>query len=84
VAEDVAGAFNVRVTFTVLVIPPPVTVMAAWLLPGLAVDVFTLAVIVPLFEPDVGLTVNHDALSLAVHVPFELTVTDWLAGFAAS
>ena len=44
---------------------------------------FTLAVMVPLFEPDAGLTVNQEASSLAVHVWFELTVTVWLAGFAA-
>ena len=76
VAEEVDGALRLRVTLTVRVIPPPVTVMTAVLLPRLTVDVFTLAVIVPLSEPDVGLTVNHDALSLAVHVPLELTVTD--------
>jgi hypothetical protein len=51
--------------------------------PRTAVAVFTLAVIVPLFEPDVGLTVSHDALSLAAQAWLELTVTDWLAGFAA-
>ena len=83
VAEDVVGAFNVSVTFTVRVMPPPVTVMVAVLLPRLAVEVFTLAVIVPLFEPDVGLTVNHVALSLAVQDPFDVTVSDWLVGFAA-
>lgn len=81
-AEDVAGAFNTSVTFTVLVIPPPVTVIADVLLPILAVAVFTLAVTIPLPEPDVGLTVNHDALSLAVHVPLEAIAIDWFAGFA--
>lgn len=82
-AEDVAGAFNTSVTFTVLVIPPPVTVIADVLLPILAVAVFTLAVTIPLPEPDVGLTVNHDALSLAVQVPFDVTETDWFTGLAA-
>ena len=66
VADDVDGALSVSVTVTVLVIPPPVTVIAALFGPRTAVAVFTLAVIVPLFEPDVGLTVSHDALSLAV------------------
>ena len=76
VAEDVAGAFSVRGTLTVLVIPPPITVMVAVLLPRLAFAVFTLAVRVPLFEPEVGLTVNQEALALAVHVPLDVTVTD--------
>lgn len=76
VAEEVDGALRLSVTLTVRVIPPPVTVMTAWLLPRLAVDVFTLAVIVELFEPEVGLTVSHDALPLAVHVPLETTITD--------
>ena len=65
VADDVDGALSVSVTVTVLVIPPPVTVIVALFGPRTAVAVFTLAVIVPLFEPDVGLTVSHDALSLA-------------------
>jgi len=83
IAEDVAGAFNVSVTLTVLVIPPPVTVIVAELLPRLAFAVFTLAVIVPLVEPDVGLSDNQEAPSLAVHVWLELTETVWFAGFAA-
>jgi hypothetical protein len=83
VAEDVAGTFNVSVTFTVRVMPPPVTVMVAVLLPRLALAVFTLAVTVPLFEPDVGLTVNHVALSVTVQDPFDVTVRDWLGGLAA-
>jgi hypothetical protein len=83
VAEEVAGAFSVSVTLTVLVIPPPVAVIVAVLLPRLAFAVFTLAVIVPLVEPDVGLIDNQEALSLTVHVPFELTVTVWFVGFAA-
>ncbi|OQW31273.1 MAG: hypothetical protein A4E20_14805 [Nitrospira sp. SG-bin2] len=83
VADEVAGTFNVSVTLTVLVIPPPVTVIVAELLPRLAFAVFTLAVIVPLVEPDVGLSDNQVAPSLAVHVWLELTETVWLAGFAA-
>lgn len=82
-AEEVAGAFNVSVTLAVLVIPPPVTVIVAVLLPRLAFAVFTLAVMVPLFEPDAGLSDNQEASSLAVQVPFELTVIVWLTGFAA-
>lgn len=50
-------------------------------------DVFTLAVTVPLPEPEVGLTVSHAELSLAVHdrVPLPLLVifTVFDAGFAA-
>ena len=83
VAEEVDGALRLSVTLTVLVIPPPVTVIVAGLLPKLALAVFTMAVIVPLLEPDVGLTVSHVLSLLAVHVPLELTVTDWLGGFAA-
>lgn len=83
VAEEVAGAFNWSVTVPVLVIPPPLTVMTAVLVPRLAVEVLTLTVMVPLFEPDVGLTVSQEALSLAVQDPFDVTVTDWFAGLAA-
>lgn len=82
-AEDVAGAFRVRATVSVCVVPPPVTVIVALVVPRVALAVFTLAVIVPLLEPDVGLTVSHVALLLTAHVPLELTVMDWLAGFAA-
>ena len=59
------------------------TVIVALVVPRVALAVFTLAVIVPLLEPDVGLTVSHVALLLTAHVPLELTVMDWLAGFAA-
>jgi hypothetical protein len=62
--------------------PPPVTVIAPEWVPRLNPAVFTLAVIVPLLEPDVGLTVNHVASSLAVQDPFDVTVSDWLAGLA--
>jgi hypothetical protein len=74
VADELDGAFSVRETVAVLVMPPLVTVMVAELFPGLALAVFTLAVIFPLFEPDVGLSDNQEALSLAVHVPVELSV----------
>jgi hypothetical protein len=83
VADDVDGALSVSVTVTVLVIPPPVTVIVALLVPTVAVALFTLTVIAPVFAPDVGVIVSHVAFLLTVHVPLELTVTDWFAGFAA-
>ena len=84
VADDVDGALSMSVTVMVCVIPPPVTVIRAVFAPRAAVAVFTLTVIGPLFEPDVGLTVSHDALSLAVQAWLELTVPRIdLAGFAA-
>jgi hypothetical protein len=65
----------VRVTDAVRVIPPPVTVIVALLAPTAADNRLTLTVTVPLFEPELGLTVSHDALLLAVQLLFELTVT---------
>lgn len=56
--------------------------MVAELFPGLALTVFTLAVIFPLVDPDIGLSDSHEALSLAVHVPVELSVMVWGDGFA--
>jgi hypothetical protein len=76
VAEEVAGAFSVRLTLTVRVIPPPVTVMVPVLLPTAAVGVLTLTVRVPLFDPDVGLTVSQLALSAAVQLPLDVRVID--------
>ena len=72
--DELAGAFSVRVTFTVLVMPPPITVIVVELGPRVAVAVFTLAVMVPLLEPVVGLSDNQEALSLTVHAPLELIV----------
>ena len=83
VTDELDGAFSVRVTFTVLVVPPLVTVMVVELFPWVAVAVFTLAVTVPLLEPDVGLRDSHEAPSLALHVPLELTVMVWAEGLAA-
>lgn len=76
VREDVAGAFSVRVTFTVLEIPPPEIVTVPVLFPTIAVDVFTLTVIVPLFEPDDGFTVSQlvFVLLVTVQAPLEATV----------
>ena len=50
--------------------------MVPLLAPTVAVAVFTLAVTVPLFEPETGLTVNQLPVLVAVHVPVELIVTD--------
>ena len=73
VAEDVAGALSVRVTFTLRVTPPPVSVMIALFVPTVAVLVFTLTVTLPLLELDVGLTDNQLALSLTVHDVLDVT-----------
>jgi hypothetical protein len=51
--------------------------------PWVAAAVFTLAVMVPLLEPDARLSVSQDALSLTVQAPFALTVMVWAAGSAA-
>lgn len=75
-AEEVAGAFSVRLTLTLRVIPPPVTVMVPVLLPTTAVAVLILTVRVPLFDPDVGLTVSQLALSAAVQLPLDVRVID--------
>jgi hypothetical protein len=74
------AAVTVKVIPTVLVVLPLVTVRVAVLVPTAALLIFTLAVMVPFPEPDVGLTVNHVLLLLAVQVPSDVTVTDWLAG----
>ena len=81
--DELAGGFSVRVTFTVLVIPPLVTVMVVELGPRVAVAVFTLTVMVPLLEPDVGLSHSQETLSLALQAPFALMVMVWAAGLAA-
>jgi hypothetical protein len=73
---------TVSVTLTVLVVPPPVTVIVAVLDPTEALDKITLAVMLPLPVPDDGLRVSQTALSLAVQLPFEVTATVWLAGLA--
>lgn len=81
--EDVADAFKLSVTLAVLVIPPPITVMVPAWFPIAMLAVFILTVMVPLFEPDVALSDNQGTSSLAVHDPFDVTVRDWFAGFAA-
>lgn len=74
------GAATVRVTWTVLVVPPAVTVIAAVFVPTEALSGLTLAEMVPLPEPEVGFNVSQAALSLAVQFPFEVTIIPWLAG----
>ena len=83
VTDDVFCSFSVRMTFTVLVILPLVTVMVVELFPLVAVAVLTLTVMVPLLEPDVGLSDSQETLSLALQVPFALMVRVWAAGLAA-
>jgi hypothetical protein len=74
------AAVTVRVTLTVLVVPPLVTVIVPLLVPTDALPRLMLVVMDPLPEPDVGLRVSHPLLLLAVQLPFDVTVTDWLAG----
>ena len=69
-----------RVTLTVPVLPPPVTVMVPVFVPTDALPRLILAVMVLLPVPEVGLRVSHEVLLLAVQLPFDVTVTDWLAG----
>ncbi len=83
VADELAGAFSVKLMVAVLVTPPLVTVMVARLFPGLALAVFTLAVITPFLVPDVGLSDSQEASSLAAHEPVELSVMVCADGFAA-
>ena len=73
VAEDVAGALNVSVTFTLRVRPPPFSVMTALFVPTVAVLVFTLTVTLPLLELEAGFTDNQLALSLTVHDVLDVT-----------
>ena len=76
VADEVAGALRVRVTETVRVIPPPVTVIVAELVPTEAEEVFTLTVKVPLLEAAGGVTVNQLALSETVQEVFAVKARD--------
>ena len=69
-----------RVTLTVPVLPPPVTVMVPVFVPTDALPRLILAVMEPLPVPEVGLRVSQAVLLLAVQLPFDVTVTDWLAG----
>ena len=75
IAEDVAGALNVRVTLIVRVMPPPVMVMVALFVPTVAVLVFTLTVTLPLLDAEVGFTDNQLVFSLTVQDVFEVTAS---------
>ena len=75
------AADTVSATEIVLAIPPLVTVIVALFVPTTADDRATLAAMDPLPLPDNGLRVSQVALLWAVQLPFELTVTAWLAGF---
>ena len=76
------GADTVNVAEIVLATPPLVTVIVALFVPTTADDRATLAAMDPLPLPDDGLRVSQVLLLLAVQLPFELTVTVWLAGLA--
>jgi hypothetical protein len=70
------AAVTVRVTLTVLVVLPPVTVIVPVFVPTDALLRLMLAVMGPFPDPDVGLSVSHEVLLLAVQLPFDVTVTD--------
>ena len=59
------------------------TVTSAVYVPAVSEPVIAVAMIGPLPLPAVEERLNQDALSLTVHVPFELTVMVWAAGLAA-
>ncbi|MEQ1655993.1 MAG: hypothetical protein ABL960_09870, partial [Nitrospira sp.] len=63
----VGAAASVNVTVTVRVIPPPEIVRVSVFTPATAVAVFTLTAGVPLFEPEVGVTVSQLTFLLTVH-----------------
>lgn len=65
----------------VRVTPPLVTVIVAVFGPTTTEDRATWAAMDPLPVPDDGLRLSQPALLPAVQLPFELTVTVWLAGF---
>lgn len=71
---------SVSVTATVLVVFPAVTEMVAVLVWVETFPRSTLAIIVPLPEPEVVLSLSQPALTLAVQLLFAVMLTDWLAG----
>jgi hypothetical protein len=73
-------AETVKVTLTFFTVPPPVTVIVAVCVPTETPPRLMLAERVPFPDPEVGLSVSQAALSLAVQLPFEVTVRDWLVG----
>ena len=76
------AAETVKATEIVRVTPPLVTVIVALFVPTAAEDKATCVAMDPLPLPDDGLSVSHGTLLLAVQLPFEVTVTAWLPGFA--
>ena len=76
------GANTVSATEIVFATPPLVTVIVALFVPTAADDRAAWAAMDPLPLPDDGLRVSHGVLLLAVQLPFELTATVWLTGFA--
>ena len=76
-AGGTGAAVTVNVTGTVTgVAPVALRVMVALYVPAVRVPVVTLAVIVPLLVPEVGLTVSQPASSLTVHAVLDVTVMD--------
>ncbi|CUS38332.1 hypothetical protein COMA1_50049 [Candidatus Nitrospira nitrosa] len=53
VADELDGALSVSVIVTVLMMLPLATVIVAWFSPCVAFEVSTLAVMVPLADPEV-------------------------------
>ena len=71
-----AGALRLRVTATVLDMPPPVIMMVPLLVPTVAMAGFTLTVTVPFAEPDAGLTVSQLVASLTLQDPLDVIDND--------
>jgi hypothetical protein len=72
----VGAAAREKVTPTVRVRPPPVTVMVPVLVPTVAVAWSTDTVRVPLFEPLAGVTVSQLIASLALQDTLDVMDTD--------
>jgi hypothetical protein len=78
------GAVTVKVTgMETGVALVTLTVIRALYVPAVNEPVTAVAVIEPLPVPEVGEVLNQEALSLTLHIPFELMVMVWTAGFAA-
>jgi hypothetical protein len=75
VADDVDAALRFNVMPTVLVMPPPVSVIVALFAPTEAVAVFTLTVMLALLEAEVGLTVSQPVFSLTLQLVLDVTAT---------
>jgi hypothetical protein len=78
------GAVTVRVTgIETGVVLEALTVIKALYVPAVSELVEATAVIEPLPVPEVEEMFNQEALSLTVHVLFELMAMVWAEGFAA-